>query len=76
MENCTKHHLCTALGQSCDGCVNYEPVTVEEKVRPVQVVTKCLPGFGVFKKWHKPKNPKCYGKAEMREYIANNLSKK
>lgn len=50
MTDCEKYHLCTALGQSCEGCVNYDPVTVVELVRPVQVVTKCLPGFGVFKK--------------------------
>lgn len=76
MTDCTKYNLCTALGQSCEGCVNYDPVTVVELVRPVQVVTKCLPGFGVFKKWHKPKNPQCYWKAEMIAYVQNNLAKK
>ena len=75
MTDCEKYNLCAALGQSCDGCVNYSPVTVAEKVRPVQVVTKCLPGFGVFKKWRKPKNPQCESKKNMKAYIELNLEK-
>jgi effector-binding domain-containing protein len=72
MENCTKYHLCTALGQFCEGCVNYEPVTVTEKVRPVQVVTKCLPPFRVFKKTYKP----ICGKRRVNEYVEKMLAKK
>ena len=71
MENCTRYHLCTALGQSCDGCVNYESATLRDQ-RPVQVVTKCLPPSLLFTKKRKPKGRN----KKVKKYVQKMLAKK